>query len=104
MVLAKVRDSTFEIDDVDDLLRIVKEARSRHEPLIIQDSGTEIVVRASQRPRRRSEVKQTRAEDDVFLASAGSLAGLFDPEEFTNRYRTARGSRRPPLMLDFSEE
>jgi hypothetical protein len=106
MVLAKLSGSTVEINDLDDLLRVVKEARGRDEPLVIRDNGTEFVVPPSHRSKRRRVTPEERAmaDEEAFLSSAGSLAGLFDPDEFRQQYRAARGSRRTPVVLDFSEE
>jgi hypothetical protein len=108
MVAAKLKDTVVEIRDLDDLLRVVKEVHAENEPLVIDvGGGQEVVFNPAPRHgkrRRMSSAEKARADDEAFLSSAGSLAGLFDPDEFTKQYRAARSSRRPPVVLDLSEE
>ncbi|MEA2515366.1 MAG: hypothetical protein QOJ59_4855 [Thermomicrobiales bacterium] len=100
MVLAKLKDTTVEIKDIDDLLRVVKEARGQEEPLVIQDNGAEIVVPASRHPsrRRRTLEERANADEEAFLSAAGSWKGLIDPEELKKQIYDARGQR--PRYVD----
>jgi hypothetical protein len=96
MVLAKMSDSTVEIKDVDDLMRVLKVVRGRDEPLVIQDNGTEIVVPAPHRPKRQRLTPEERArkDEEAFRSAAGSWRDhLDDPEEFVRRIYEARGQR-----------
>lgn len=107
MVVAKLKDSTVEINDIDDLFRVVKEVRGQDEALIIQfDDRHEIIVPASRRPRRRklTPEEKAKADDEAFLASAGSLKGLFDPDEFMERVREGRSSNRPVYEITLPDE
>ncbi len=101
MVLAKLKDSTVVVKDLDDLLRVIKEARSRDEPLVIQDNGTEIVVPPSLRRKRRrlTPEERERADSEAFLSAAGSWKDhLDDPEAFKRQIYEARGQR--PRYID----
>ena len=106
MVAVKRKGATVEVRDLDDLYRVVKEVRAQDEPLVIQDdNGAEIVVNpAPRRPKRRTAEERARADEEAFLSSAGSWAGLIDGEEFKRQYKAARGSDRPPVVLDLPEE
>jgi hypothetical protein len=108
MVAAKFKDAVVEIRDLDDLVRVVKEVHAENEPLVIDiGGGQEVIVKPAPRPgdrRRVTQEEKARSDDEAFLSSAGSLAGLFDSDEFRRQYRAERGSRRPPVVLDFSEE
>lgn len=108
MVAAKLKNTVVEIRDLDDLLRVVKEVRAENEPLVIEiGGGQEFVVNPAPRQdkrRRRTPEERIKADDEAFMSSAGSLAGLFDPDEFRQQYRAARGSRRTPVVLDFTKE
>lgn len=103
MVAAKRKDTDVEIKDLDDLLRAVLDVRSDSEPLVIAfEGGQEIVVIPALRRvtnRQMTLDEREKADEEAFLSSAGSLAGLFDPDEFTRQYRSARGSRRPAVIV-----
>ncbi len=106
MITVKRKDSSVEIRDLDDLHRVLLEARSQGEPLVLQtDGGDEIVFSPSARtrPKRRTSEERAKADDEAFLASAGSWKGLIDVDEFKRNYKAARGSNRPPIVLDLPE-
>ena len=106
MVLARLSDATVEIKDVDDLFRVVKEVRGRDEPLVIQHDGTEIVVPASHRPKRRrlTPEERAKADEEAFLSSAGSWRGHIDPDEFMKQVRAGRSSNRPVYEITLPDE
>jgi hypothetical protein len=104
MVLAKLKDATTEIKDLDDLLRVVNQARNQEETLVILENGAEIVVPASRRPRRPrlTPEERAKADEEAFLAAAGSWQGLGDPEELKRQIYAARGQR--PRHVDRPHE
>jgi hypothetical protein len=96
MVTARLSNSTVEIKDLDDLMRIIKEARGRDEPLVIRDDGTEIVVPPARRPKRPrlTPEERARADEEAFRSATGSWKDhLDDPEEFKRQIYKARGQR-----------
>ena len=106
MVLAKLKDSTVEIKDVDDLFRVLKEVRNSEEPLVIRDNGAEIVVPASHRPKRRrmSPEERAKADEEAFLLALGGWKDHIDPDEFMKQVRAGRSSNRPVYEITLPEE
>ena len=97
----------MEIRDVDHLYRVLKEVRAQNEPLVLQgDNGDEIVIPPSPRRRakRRTAEERAKADEAAFLSSAGSWAGLIDPDEFLRQVKAARGSNRPYVEITLPEE
>lgn len=108
MMVAKRGSGTIEIRDVDDLLRVAREARDAEAPLVLQtDGGDEIVVdparRRSGRPGPTSE-EWSRADEAAFGAAAGGWDGLVDGDALKREIRAGRGSKRPPVDLTPLEE
>lgn len=106
MVTVKRMNSTVEIHDLDDLYRVVKEARAQEEPLIIEtDDGDEIAVNpAPRRARRRTMEARTQADEEAFLSSFGSWQDHLDPDEFIRQVSAGRGSSRPFVEITVPEE
>ena len=103
MMVAKCKNETVEIRDLDDLLRVVQEVRAEDAPLVLQiDDGDEIVVEPASRRagrRRPTPEERARAVEAAFLAAAGGWKGLVDGEALKRQIRAGRGSHRPLVEL-----
>ena len=108
MVLAKLKDTSVEINDVGDLLRVVRQVHSSEEPLVIQgDGGHEFVVPASPHSKRRRKTpeEKAKADEEAFRSAAGGWKDLFDdPEELIKQIYDARGQRPRSIDALLSQE
>ena len=109
MVIAKLKHGPVEIKDVGDLLKVVKEARAEHEPLVIQvDDGNEIVFAPAPQPtkrrRRLTPEERTRKVEEDFWAAFGSWRNHIDRDEFMKQVREGRSSDRPLVVVDVRQE
>ena len=102
MVVAKRKDGTVEIKDLDDLLRVLKEVRADEEPLILQEDGGNEIVLNPRAPRggRRTRRERAGADYGASLSAAGSWEGLIVPDEFMRQVREGCSSNRPLVVLD----
>jgi hypothetical protein len=95
MVAARIHGDVIEIKDLDDLSRVVEEAREDGEPLIlIGESEEEFVVYPSERSENlRSKVDQVDTAKRAFLSSFGGWKDLIDRDQFMHQLREGRSAR-----------
>lgn len=84
----------IDITNSPELARLAEEVRASRQPRSLQRNGETIAVVmpvASKRTRRRAK---TAADEEAFLASAGSWQGLVDGEQLKRDFAESR--RIPP--------
>lgn len=91
----------MDISDLPDLVRLVEEVRTSNEPRLLRRSDEDLAVLAPVTAGRehRGARRKTKADEEAFLASAGSWKD-FDAEGFKRYVRERRdASSRPSVEL-----
>ncbi|MGH2534544.1 MAG: hypothetical protein ACRDJW_19945 [Thermomicrobiales bacterium] len=98
MVRVRRNDDTIDIENLDDLYRVVKEVRTDDEPLILVINGVEETI--SPAPKRQRRQRQITEEDyEATMSTFGAWKGLVDTDQMKQELYAARGSRRRTVDL-----
>lgn len=87
-----------------ELLRLAEEVRHSGRPRLLRRGGEDLAIlspvgRVTRRPTRKAKTC-TKADDEAFLASAGSWRGNVDVDRFlADNEESRRRSPRPPVDL-----
>lgn len=83
-----------DVTDTPDLLRLAEEVRRSGKPRLLRRDGEALAVLspapAPRKRRARKPKTYTQADDEAFLASAGSWKGNVDVEKFLNDNEESR--------------